>query len=59
VSKKWGTKRGSTRIDEIGIEIARVINLTLGIKSVLGQGEHQERRKEKLQNEKWGENCLN
>jgi hypothetical protein len=38
VSKKRGTERGSTRIDEIGIEIARGIKLPLGIKRVFGVG---------------------
>jgi hypothetical protein len=36
VSKKRGTKRGSTRIEEIGIEIERGIKLPLGIKRVYG-----------------------
>jgi hypothetical protein len=53
VSKKLGTKRGSMRIDEIGIEIERVINLTLGIKSVSGVGrasKEEEREITKMKN---------
>jgi hypothetical protein len=38
VSKKRGTERGSVRIDKIGIEITRGINITLGIKRVFGVG---------------------